>query len=82
MTTLEMGKTSVLKKLVQIQGKVLWCEFKKISKSARLNNEISANKDKVDKDEVNKDKVDKNKAESYMIVGLLTLTLQLSLFLV
>ena len=28
MTTIEIRRTFVLKKLVQIQGKVFWCEFK------------------------------------------------------
>ena len=44
--------------------------------SIRLNNDIFANKDKVDKDKLNK-----NKAKSYIIIGLVILELQVSSFL-
>ena len=70
MTTLETCRTFVPKKLVQIQGKVFWYQFKEVDKSVRLDDEVLANKNKVDKDNVNK-----NKAESHRIVGLMTLIL-------
>ena len=65
MTILKMHKTSVLKKLVQIQRKVLWYSFEENGKSAKLDNKVFA-----DKDEINK-----NKTENYMIVDLVTLVL-------
>ena len=57
MTTLETHMIFVLKELVPIQEKVFWCEFEEVSKSARLNKEVLADKDEVDKEKVDKNKV-------------------------
>ena len=65
MTTLEMRWTSAPKELIQIQGKVLWCDFKEIDKSAKHDNEFDKNE------------VDKNEAKSHMITGFMTSALQL-----
>ena len=70
MTIFEISKTFILKKLVQIQGNILWCKFKEIGNSARLDNEVLVDKDKGDNNEF-----DKNKAQNHMIADGMTLTL-------
>ena len=69
-TILEIYKTFVPKELVQILEKILWCEFEEVDKSASLNNNDLANKNKVDNDEI-----DKNKTESYIIANFVTFTI-------
>ena len=64
MTILEMHKTSVLDKLIQIYEKFFSISSERFV-NTRLDNEILADKDQVDKDE----------AESHIIVGLVTLVL-------
>ena len=75
-TILETHRTFISEELVQIQKKDLWYNFEEFNKSARLDNEVFTNKDKIDNDEV-----DKYKAKSHIIASFVILRLQLPSFL-